>query len=77
MLVEIFNDKENKRFVLAVNIMAKAFSCKSIWIDEDLYDAETDNDFEYLYVEARLVKVSESVCIVESSVVEVVSDAEE
>jgi hypothetical protein len=81
MLVEIFNDKKNKQFILSIGSIAKAYVCRAIWVDEDLYDyesiASSDTDFDTIYVEARLVKVSQNICVVESSVVEVVEDAEE
>ncbi len=62
MMIRIYNDKSNKQFIVTIND-TESHICKVLWLDEDLYDAETDEDeFDFIYVEARMVKVSGSVC---------------
>ncbi len=78
MLVKVFNDKKNKQFIVSVN--NESHICKALWIDEDLHDYEMESevtDFEVLYVEARVVKVSQKICVIETRIIEVVGEDEE
>jgi hypothetical protein len=77
MMVKVLNDKIKKQFIVIVND-AESHACRVLWIDEDLYDYELNNidDFDTLYAEARMVKISGNVCVVNSQVIEVVEDGE-
>ena len=78
MLVKVYNDKKNKQFIVSVN--KESYTCKALWIDEDLHDYEMESevtDFEVLYVEARVVKVSQKICVIETRIIEVVGEDEE
>ncbi len=77
MLVRIYHDKTNTQYIVSIND-AESHVCRALWLDEDLLDPnDEEDDFEFIYAEARLVKIFKEVCVVETSVVEVVSDAEE
>jgi hypothetical protein len=77
-MVEIFNDKENKQFILSIGAVAKAYVCKAIWVDEDLYDYESgdDADFDHIFAEARLVKISGNICVINTEAMDTLEDEE-
>jgi hypothetical protein len=76
MIVEIFNDKSRKQFTVVIGAAAKAYTCKMMWLDEEFFDAEAGEDFEYIFVEARLVKIHRNVCVIETSMIEVLENEE-
>ncbi|PNV81101.1 MAG: hypothetical protein C0179_04445 [Fervidicoccus sp.] len=78
MMIEIFNDKENKQFILAIGASAKAFTCRALWLDDELYDYESgdDADFDHVFAEARLVKISGSICVVNTEATDTLGDEE-
>jgi hypothetical protein len=78
MLVEVYNDKKNKQFTVVIGATAKAFTCKTMWLDEELYDYESSDidDFEYIFIEARMLKISGSVCVISSTMIEVLENEE-
>jgi hypothetical protein len=71
VIVEVRPDREQGKFV--VNVGDKQIKCSSIWIDEELYSFDEDaNEFDVIFLEARYVKLSMDICLVETRLMEVV-----
>jgi len=77
MLVRVYRDKNSNQYIVTIND-SETHVCRALWLDhEPILPSDEEDDFNYIYVEARLLKIIGETCVINTLMLEIVDEEED